>query len=461
MNILVLTQQSGILKPFAIFLGYIMDYIYRFLEMLGITNVALTIVLLTVVVNIILIPITVKQQKFSRMSAIMNPEIQKIQKKYKNKKDEQSMRLMQAETSAIYDKYGASPMGGCLPSLIQVPILFALYRVIYNVPAYVRPVREVYEKIAQPIMSADTNGSIMTKLIKDLSLKITDFDITNVNKVIDTLNVVKSSGWTTLSSAFSGHADVVSAISKYSTQIINMNWLPGGLSISDAPINFGGGLAGWFPGVLIPILAGLTQWINIRVTQTNQPGMDDGSQTANTMKTMNTMMPLMSVFFCTTLPSGMGVYWISSAGIRTVITMIINKFLKNMDIDVIIEANKEKAAKKAEKRGEKQKKLDEYASMNTRSISSIAGGNVNHGDAKRSGVGTDTYQEKKKPSAGSSANSSGANSSGAANKSGGTNSSSGANASGKKKASSDNKNTKGSSSEGSISDIANMFKNRD
>jgi len=438
-----------------------MDYIYRFLEMLGITNVALTIVLLTVVVNIILIPITVKQQKFSRMSAIMNPEIQKIQKKYKNKKDEQSMRLMQAETSAIYDKYGASPMGGCLPSLIQVPILFALYRVIYNVPAYVRPVREVYEKIAQPIMSADTNGSIMTKLIKDLSLKITDFDITNVNKVIDTLNVVKSSGWTTLSSAFSGHADVVSAISKYSTQIINMNWLPGGLSISDAPINFGGGLAGWFPGVLIPILAGLTQWINIRVTQTNQPGMDDGSQTANTMKTMNTMMPLMSVFFCTTLPSGMGVYWISSAGIRTVITMIINKFLKNMDIDVIIEANKEKAAKKAEKRGEKQKKLDEYASMNTRSISSIAGGNVNHGDAKRSGVGTDTYQEKKKPSAGSSANSSGANSSGAANKSGGTNSSSGANASGKKKASSDNKNTKGSSSEGSISDIANMFKNRD
>ena len=159
MSILVLTQTGGILKPFAIILGFIMNYIYRFLQIFGINNVALTIILFTLVIN-------VKQQKFSKMSSLMNPELQKVQKKYQNRKDEKSMRMMQAETQAIYDKYGASPTGGCLPMLIQLPILFALYRVIYNVPAYVEPVREIYEHIAQPIMSASGAGDIMTTLIK-------------------------------------------------------------------------------------------------------------------------------------------------------------------------------------------------------------------------------------------------------------------------------------------------------
>ena len=81
----------------------------------------------TLVINVLMIPLTVKQQKFSKMSSLMNPELQKVQKKYQNRKDEKSMRMMQAETQAIYDKYGASPTGGCLPMLIQFPILMALF----------------------------------------------------------------------------------------------------------------------------------------------------------------------------------------------------------------------------------------------------------------------------------------------------------------------------------------------
>ena len=127
MSILVLTQTGGILKPFAIILGFIMNYIYRFLQIFGINNVALTIILFTLVINVLMIPLTVKQQKFSKMSSLMNPELQKVQKKYQNRKDEKSMRMMQAETQAIYDKYGASPTGGCLPMLIQFPILMALF----------------------------------------------------------------------------------------------------------------------------------------------------------------------------------------------------------------------------------------------------------------------------------------------------------------------------------------------
>ena len=294
---------------------------------------------------------------------------------------------MQAETQAIYDKYGASPTGGCLPMLIQLPILFALYRVIYNVPAYVEPVREIYEHIAQPIMSASGAGDIMTTLIKEMSLRVSNFDINNINKIIDALYVVKSTGWSAVSDAFSGSADVVSAISQYSTEIIHINSIPGGLNIADAPVALGHGISGIFPGIIIPALAGLSQWANLKVSQRNQPKPDLDSTMGSTMNTMNMMMPLMSVFFCITLPSGMGIYWIASAVFRTIIYLFIDKFFNNKSVDDIIEANKEKAAKKAEKRGEQNAKLEEYAAMKTknidrRSISQIANAGKGNGDAK-------------------------------------------------------------------------------
>ena len=366
MDILVLTQQSGILKPFAIVLGYIMNYIYRFLENFGISNVALTIILFTLVVNVLMIPLTVRQQKFSKMSSIMNPELQKIQKKYEGKRDERSMRMQQAETQAVYDKYGASPAGGCLPMLIQLPILFALYRVIYNVPAYVQPIKEVYESIATPIMNASGADGIMQTLISDMSLRVSNFDITNIDKIIDALYLVKSTGWETVSSAFASSTDVVNAIATYSPQIIKMNSIVGGLTISDPPVVFSNGFAGIFPGVLIPILAAASQWVQMKVSTRNQK-IDLDSQMGSTMNTMNMMMPLMSLFFCTTLPAGIGIYWIASAVIRTIFYVLIDKF-SEQDPEQIIEANKEKAAMKAEKRKEQAEKLESYAAMNTRNI---------------------------------------------------------------------------------------------
>lgn len=368
MSILVLTQTGGILKPFAIILGFIMNYIYRFLEVLGISNVGLTIILFTLVVNVLMIPLTLKQQRYTKMSSIMNPEIQKIQKKYQNRKDEKSIRMQQAELQAVYDKYGTSPTGGCLPMLIQLPILFALYRVIYNVPAYVEPVREIYMNIAEPIMGVSGAGDIMTTLIETLRLNVSGFDITNVNKVIDALYAVKSTGWDAISEAFASSPDVVAAIADYSKEIISINSLPGGLNIADAPVAFGKGISGFLPGAVIPVLAGLTQWANLKVSQRNQPKMDTDTTMGSTMNTMNYMMPLMSVFFCVTLPAGMGLYWIASAVFRTLIYLFIDKLLSNQSVDKIIEENKEKAAKKAEKRGEQNAKVEEYAAMRTKNI---------------------------------------------------------------------------------------------
>ena len=135
MNGILLTQNSTfIIGQVAWLLGKIMEGIFEVLNLIGIPNIGLAIILFTIVVNLLMMPLTIKQQKFSKLSAIMQPEIQKIQKKYQGKKDQDSMMKMNEETQAVYQKYGVSPVSGCLPMLITLPILFALYRVIYNIP---------------------------------------------------------------------------------------------------------------------------------------------------------------------------------------------------------------------------------------------------------------------------------------------------------------------------------------
>lgn len=118
-------------------LGKIMNAIYEALYAVGIENVIFSIILFTIIVYTLLLPFTIKQQKFTRISAVMNPEIQAIQKKYKGKTDQASLLKQQDEIKMIYTKYGTSSAGGCLSSLIQLPVLFALWPVIREVEKYV------------------------------------------------------------------------------------------------------------------------------------------------------------------------------------------------------------------------------------------------------------------------------------------------------------------------------------
>lgn len=122
-------------------LGKVMNFIYTILDNMLSTDtglVGLSIILYTIFVYTLMLPMTINQQKSSRMMAVINPEVQKIQKKYKNKRDQASMMKQQEEIQQVYDKYGTSMMGGCLPMLIQMPLLFALYPVIYDIERYVR-----------------------------------------------------------------------------------------------------------------------------------------------------------------------------------------------------------------------------------------------------------------------------------------------------------------------------------
>jgi YidC/Oxa1 family membrane protein insertase len=361
-----LTQNGGLLGPIELILGYILNAIHEFFSLFGVQNVAIDIVLFTFIVRGLMIPLTIKQQKFSKLSSKMNPEIVKIQDKYKGKKDEASLKKQQLETQAVYQKYGASPTAGCLPLLITLPIMFALYRVIYNVPAYVNDIKNLYENVAVAIQGSDGYVKIMADFATAASVKISSFSeynsegILSVNHVIDILSKFKTEQWTELANSFPA---LQTTIVDNSAEIMRVNSFIGGLNILDNP-----GYS--FPGILIPILAAGLQFIQGKQTAALNP-TDKSNPMASTMNTMNTVMPIMSGVFCVMLPIGVGIYWVAGSLFAIIQQFVINKYMEKVDIDTLIEKNVMKANKRKAKLGiDTNTSMEELAKKSTKSIES-------------------------------------------------------------------------------------------
>lgn len=372
-GILLTQSTTPIIGQVAWLLGKLMDGIFNVLSSaFGIENIGLCIILFTIIIYTFMIPLTIKQQKFSKLSAVMNPELQAIQKKYKNKRDQESMLKMQEEMKMVYDKYGTSQMGGCLQLVIQFPILLALWKVIQNIPAYVGGVKDMYMPLVNEIMATGGYQKIMEKIgsASPIMINPEKFDYTKTNTIVDVLYKFQPSTWDTLKDKF---PDLSSSIDSTSGQISHINNFLGA-NISDAPVNLmmdalkTGAILVAIVALLIPILSGLTQWINIKLMP-QSPGMDDRENPmANSMKTMNMIMPLFSVFMCFTMPAGLGLYWIFSAICRSVQQVAINKYLDRMDMDELVKKNMEKAKKKYEKKKVSTEELNQMATKKVRNI---------------------------------------------------------------------------------------------
>ena len=383
-----LTSYNGqILGPIAKVLGVIMNAIYVFLtETCGIANgsIALTIIIFTVFIYLCLFPLTYRQQKFSVLTRKMQPEMTAIRKKYKGRKDQASMQAMQEETQALYDKYGTNPTGSCVQMAIQMPILFALYRVFYNVPAYLPNVKAVFEPLVEGIMGTDGYEKTMQTIYEQANVRTLQVDFSvedttaKADYIVDVLYKLSEKGWDLVSDSFPNLADQITSIESKLSQI---NYV-GLVNISDTPWNmvksgFSTHSYGLLIGaLLIPLLAYGSQMLNLRLMPTG--GGDD--QMAQQMRTMNMMMPLMSLFFTFITPAGLGIYWIIGAVVRIVQQVFLNRHFDKIDLDAIIEKNKEKAAKKAEKRGIRQSQIMNAATMSTRSFAEKA--KVNPKDAE-------------------------------------------------------------------------------
>ena len=380
MSDMLLTAYNGaILGPIAKVLGWVMNGIYALMSMIGIENVGLSIIIFTIVIYAILFPLTYKQQKFSKLSQKMQPELQAIQKKYNGKKDQASMMAMQEETQAVYEKYGVSMMGSCVQMLIQMPLLFALYRVFLNVPAYVSGVKNNFTPLVNEIMATSGYQDKMTQLVTDLRVMTqpaADFTVSDPtalsNSIVDVLYKMNSNGWETLKNAFPSLADTIN--NTYNTVSHVNNFL--GLNISDTPwqvmtTNFAShNFLFVVLALLVPVISYLTQVLNIKLMPqaASSNGNDDNDMAAQQMKMMNRTMPIFSFVMCFTVPVGLGIYWIAGAVVRSVQQFFLNKHFEKINLEDIIKKNQEKAKKKREKMGIAENQISNAAKINTRKI---------------------------------------------------------------------------------------------
>lgn len=351
LKFLLLTKQGGILGPFATLFGFIMDAIFRFCNLFGVKNIALCIILFTLITKLLMFPLTIKQQKFSKMMTIMNPELQALQEKYKDKKDQQSQMKFQAETQAVYEKYGVSPTAGCLPMLIQFPIIFALYRVILNIPAYVSGIKDIFISIMNVALQQDGFASKIISFAEAKGMRGDKYDFTGAteaskNFIIDLMYKFDKADWSNFYNTFDG---IEAQIGEHVDEILHMNSFFGGLNLLETPM-----AKGFLSiGLIIPILAGLTQWLSSKLMDTNQnaPQKEEENAMASSMKSMMTIMPLMSVVMCLFMPIGLGIYWVASSVFMIIQQLIINNYMNHLDVNQMIQKSIDKKNAKRAKQG--------------------------------------------------------------------------------------------------------------
>ncbi len=414
MEMMILATKSGtpIIGQVASVMGWIMDGIYKMLDgLFGVQNLGLCIIIFSIIIYLLMTPLQIKQQKFSKLSAFMQPELQKVQKKYQGKRDQISMQKMNEETQAIYQKYGVSPTGSCVQLAIQFPILMALWQVIYKIPAYVGSVKDIFTEAVSHITAVNGYTQLIQNFITDNKMKrvqlIMDGSQATSNSIIDFLYALSPSQWEQLYAMdqFSGFSGVIDTAAHEISKMQNFF----GLNIADQPMTYikaaftGGAIILAIAALMIPILSWVTQMLNIKLMP--QAVQQDGDQNAmmSSMKMMNTIMPLMSAVFCFTFPVGLGIYWISSAVVRSVQQLLINRHMDRMNIDDLINENMKKMEKKREKAGLPPQKITNQAHQSVKNINNTKaqkGAEVNNA-AERAKKVEQSYQNAAKAKPGS------------------------------------------------------------
>lgn len=354
---------NAIIEPIASLLGKVLDVLFVGINAIGLGNIAIAIILFTLLVKLLMLPLTAKQSKMMKLNSIIGPEVRAIQNKYKDKKgDQNAMLKMQEETKAVYAKYGTSQMGGCVQMLIQFPILLALYRVFQRIPMYVTSLKALFINIlgdgGNGIMSAADYSDFMSNTFNTGTLAKIDWS--NVNDAVVAMNSFTTEQWNLLKEHFTSYASV---IADNQAKITEMNTFIG-INVSQVPtlaLNI---------AILIPILSGVTQYISVIVSHGKSNQDDSDNPAAASMKMMNIFMPIMSAFIAFSVPAGLGLYWIATAVIQTIIQICINRYYDKLGVDEIVRRNVEQRNKKRAKKGLPPEKIAKNATTSTKKIDS-------------------------------------------------------------------------------------------
>lgn len=386
-----------VIKQIVIFFGWIIEYIYKFFDMIGIANIGLVIIAFTLLVKLCLLPLTIKQQKFSKLTNIMQPELNAIRVKYTGRRDSESMQAMQDEQKAVYAKYGVSQMGGCLQTGIQMPVLIALYGALRQVPLLI-------DKLSVPL----------SKIVGLLNSSGVDFGALNISAALgntavadtvqmSTLYSLPLKGWTAITDALAAvNPQMAAEVTDLHGQMVAANSFLG-FDLSQTPWNLlkAGGIG--IIAIILPLIAGASQWLSFKLTQAKgETYASSGAGSGNPMAAANSMgyvMPLFSVFICFTLNASLGVYWAFSSLLQVILQILINRHYRKIDMDAFVAENlrkaEEKQKKKREKKGVKGSVISAAANTNTKNIESAAPANNPNSIAQRANIDVGTTETKK------------------------------------------------------------------
>ncbi|MBO4478374.1 MAG: membrane protein insertase YidC [Lachnospiraceae bacterium] len=401
MNFITLTKYDGaIIGPVARLLGHIMEAIFSFTGLFGIFNIGLSIIIFTIVIKALMIPMSIKQQKFTKMNAIISPEIQMINNKYKGKKDQASMMKRNEETMAVYNKYGVKPTGGCLQLIIQFPILLALYRVVWNIPAYVGRMKDIYYNIIS-VLSEKFSGFMgnenFTKLLSEQNTAINGDKITKItetfanvssaeeltvakNYLVDAMYAFDADEWGRFKDIFTNIGGMAGStgetVSDSIDKIESMNSFMG-LNLSVSPMTYLSNIAKvgiWviIAAIMIPLLSGLIQYISTKISLAQQARQkknsfkkqeEEENAFVQSMNTMVKIMPVISIVFCFMFPTCIGVYWIISSLVQLIIQICVNNYMDKLDINDVVAKNVEKMNAKRARMGLSPMKVTKVANI--------------------------------------------------------------------------------------------------
>lgn len=312
-----------IVGPIANLMGIVYNWLFNFIYSFTETgSLVLAIILFTLLVKLILFPLSYKQIKGTYRMQMLQPELNRIKAKYANKNDEESQRRMSFEIQEFQRENGASMFAGCLPLLIQLPILYALYYIFNQPYQYVDVISGIYNQTTQALLNIDaaTRVEILKPIIlaKNLTVDVSVFD--------QVFSLVKSMSAADWSSVISAAGNAGSALSEIIAQKYSIEYFFGLNLVSTAGLSF--------PGILIPIISGLTTYLSTWYMQKRQKAMNGGEvddAAAGMTKSMNVIMPIMMGVITINVPIALGIYWTLSNLFSVLQTWATYKVLDKKD----------------------------------------------------------------------------------------------------------------------------------
>ena len=264
------------------------------------------LILFTLVIKLIMLPFQMKSKKSMMRMSRVSGQMQELQKRYAK-----NQAKLQEEMQKLYEEEGVNPMSGCLWSLIPFPILIALYSIIRQpITHFMMLSKDVLQTVVQSAADAGvnlTNIVMMDKAtgapaLKDGLYQIAAYGQINLVKAVQEMGLSTPEGWFDMNYNFLG-LDLTATPWEY-VKSFTFTWAVIGV-------------------ILIPILAGLSQFVFSKLTMKTQPQADAAGGAS--MKSMMYMMPLMSVYIAFIMPAALGVYWIAQSVFSLIQEAILNK----------------------------------------------------------------------------------------------------------------------------------------